>query len=174
MEIVKKQDIPDLPVLSNEKRDLVGFHGRLSDFALSRMERRARRKKREIIIETEIQLVRDRVAELVRAYRITIAEAMAVITKQTEEEAQAEIELSEERIGANKIQAMEKAADEFEKFLRRIPENMSDAVKSQLLKRANAVFERTLEKIEACDFSIEAQVARDYVEKKSFFGRFRR
>ncbi|MGO9531059.1 MAG: hypothetical protein ACLP3B_07745 [Syntrophobacteraceae bacterium] len=174
MEIVKKQDIPELPVLSNEKRDLVGLHGLLSNAGLNSLERRARREKRKIFIETEIQLLRDRTSEIIRAYRTNVAAAQEVIKKLAEENVQKAIDLSDKRIGENKTWAMGEAADDFTSFLLNIRPDMPEEVKDILVKNASDVFVRTLEKIKNYKFSIEERIHENYPEKKSFLDKFRR
>jgi len=166
MELVKRESIPQVPALSDEKRELTGIQARLSDLSLNRLERHARKEKRKILNETELELFRTRYSEYNRVYKILIAEAEAIITKQAEENVQRHIELSDARIGNNKIYAMKEAAENFTSFQAEISADMPDAVKELLVKRAAAVLDHTWNKIESCEFSIQKALTENYPDKK--------
>jgi uncharacterized membrane-anchored protein YhcB (DUF1043 family) len=176
MEMVKRDSIPPVPALSDEKRELTGINAHLSDLALNGLERRARKEKRKIFVETEIQLLRDRCSEVIQAYRTHVAAAQEVIKKLAEEYAQGAMEMSDARISDNKLRAMEKAADDFTAFILNVRADMPDKVKDALMNNATTVFNQTLEKIGALQFSIDEAIGKNYPNKKSssFMDRFKR
>lgn len=168
----EKYDVPDLPVLSGERRELTGFQRTLSDLGLSRMERKGRKEQRKILVETETQLLRDRTFEIINAYRIKVTAAREVIIKATQEYVQAAVEAADRRIADNKLVAMQQAADDYTEFVLSIRSDMPAEVKEALIDNATQVFTGTLEKIRTFELDIDGKVESNYPARRGGFKKF--
>ncbi|MCP4640993.1 MAG: hypothetical protein GY851_11195 [bacterium] len=143
-----------MPTLQADAESMDRFNRFLAQTQLGSIERKKQRSLRRLTAEAEVEILRARTEAIIAAHKGLAAEALAEIViaaNQYGRQAMRKDDLSEQE---NVQRAILQAALQYSTFIQDVPDDLADGIRASVLDNALQVYEKTIERINSADFSV--------------------
>jgi hypothetical protein len=164
-------EVPEIPALMNEMPELAGVRRWIHQFRLDRIESETLAKKKKILAEATMQLMKDRTQELVTTWRIQATAVREVMLRAAEDYVDYILIVGKRKMDHNKAMAVKEATEEYWDLVSSIRPDLPDSLKNKVQEKAEMLLDETIASIIGISFDVEKAIERNYPGKKRLFER---
>ncbi|MBN2310218.1 MAG: hypothetical protein JXR94_14685 [Candidatus Hydrogenedentes bacterium] len=155
-EVVKVGDAQiAVPSVSATSDEMDKFNRFLATTRLAAIERKKQKQMREIRAAAEVEVLEARTQAIVKAHKGLAGEALMEILIAANQFGRDAIRRDELAEQGNVQRAILKAAIQYSEFIKEVPTDLPEGVRSDVLEHALEVYKKTLDRIRTTDFKVE-------------------